>query len=268
MGNNNRPLIFVSNDDGYYAKGLATLIEIVSKYGDVIAVAPESARSGMSHAITIKEPLRLTKIKDQGNIKIYKCSGTPVDCVKLGLDKVVPRKPDIMVSGINHGSNASISVIYSGTMGAAIEACLNGVTSIGFSLLDHSSDADFTPGIEYIDRIFQYVLKNSLPEYTTLNVNVPKLPFDELKGVMVCRQTHGTWKEEFEHRIDPHGHDYYWLTGSFNNFEPNAKDTDEWALANGYVAVVPIKADFTAYHALEHISQLNQENENEAKKIR
>lgn len=254
---NKRPLIFVSNDDGYYAKGLETLIKVVSKYGNVIAVAPESARSGMSHAITIKEPLRLKKLRDEPGIKVYKCNGTPVDCVKLGLNQVVPRKPDIMVSGINHGSNASISVIYSGTMGAAIEACLNGVTSIGFSLLDHSPDADFTATAEYVEKIFKFILDKGLPEYTTLNVNVPNIPLKDIKGMMVCRQTHGTWKEEFEKRTDPHNHDYYWLTGSFNNIEPNAKDTDEWALANNYVAVVPIKADFTAYHVLEHISALN-----------
>ncbi|MFO7864356.1 MAG: 5'/3'-nucleotidase SurE [Salinivirgaceae bacterium] len=261
MENKNRPLIFVSNDDGYYAKGLAVLIDIVSKYGDVIAVTTESARSGMSHAITIKDPLRLKKIKDEPGVEIYKCNGTPVDCVKLGLNQVVPRRPDIMVSGINHGSNASISVIYSGTMGAAIEACLNGITSIGFSLLDHDANADFSVAKKYVENIFKFVLENGLPDYTTLNVNVPKLPESEIKGVRVCRQTHGTWKEKFEKRTDPHNHDYYWLTGSFNNFEPEAKDTDEWALMNNYVAVVPIKADFTAYHALEHITKLNHDND-------
>ncbi len=254
---NKKPLIFVSNDDGYYARGLQKIIEVVSKYGEVIAVAPEHAQSGMSHAITIKEPLRLKKVREGEGVTLYKCNGTPVDCVKLGLNQVVPRQPDIMVSGINHGSNASISVIYSGTMGAAIEACLNGITSIGFSLLDHSAEADFTAAVEYADRIFRYVLENDLPAYTTLNVNVPKIDPEKIKGLRVCRQTHGTWKEKFEKRTDPHNHDYYWLTGSFNNFEPEAKDTDEWALANNYVAVVPIKADFTAYHAIEHVSKLN-----------
>lgn len=257
MKNQSKPLIFVSNDDGFYAHGLQTLIEIVSQYGEVIVVAPEQARSGMSHAITIKEPLRLKKVREGENVTVYKCNGTPVDCVKLGLDQVVPRKPDFMVSGINHGSNASISVIYSGTMGAAIEACLNGITSVGFSLLDHSPDADFTASAHYVDKIFSYILENELPPYTTLNVNVPKGTYDTINGIRVCRQTHGTWKEKFEKRTDPHNHDYYWLSGSFNNFEPEARDTDEWALSNNYVAVVPIKADFTAYHAIEHVIKLN-----------
>lgn len=265
MKNNKQPLIFVSNDDGFYAHGLQKIIDVVSKYGEVIAVAPESARSGMSHAITIKDPLRLKKVREGKGVTIYKCNGTPVDCVKLGLNQVVPRKPDIMVSGINHGSNASISVIYSGTMGAAIEASLNGVTSIGFSLLDHASDADFEASGHYADRVFRYVLEHDLPAYTTLNVNVPKGRPETIKGIRVCRQTHGTWKEDFEKRTDPHNHDYYWLKGSFNNFEPEAKDTDEWALANNYVAVVPIKADFTAYHAIEHVTKLNFEVSEESK---
>lgn len=252
-----RPLIFVSNDDGYYAKGFKTLINIVSKYGDVIAVAPESGASGMSHAITIKEPLRLSKVESYQGVEIYSCNGTPVDCVKLGLNQLTTRKPDYMVSGINHGSNSSISVIYSGTMGAAIEACLNGVPSIGFSLLSHSLDADFEGSAYYAEEIFKKIIKIGLPEYSTLNVNVPNIKLKDIKGTRVCRQAHGIWKEEFEKRTDPHNHNYYWLTGEFNNFEPNAEDTDEWALANNYVSIVPIKADFTAYHVLSHIKELN-----------
>ena len=257
---NERPLIFVSNDDGFYAGGIRALIEVVEKYGDVIAVAPESAESGMSHAITIKRPLRLKQVYSKPGVTMYKCNGTPVDCVKLGLNQVVPRKPDIMVSGINHGSNASISVIYSGTMGAAIEACLNGMPSIGFSLLDHSADANFEAAKHYVDIIFQNILKNGLPEYTSLNVNVPNVPMDKIKGIKVCRQTHGIWKEEFEKRIDPHGGEYYWLTGNFKNFEVGNTETDEWTLANNYVAIVPIHADFTAHQTLDQIkSMFNEE---------
>ena len=256
---NERPLIFVSNDDGYYAGGISALIEVVAKYGDVIAVAPESAESGMSHAITIKKPLRLTQVYSKPGVTMYKCNGTPVDCVKLGLNQVVPRKPDIMVSGINHGSNASISVIYSGTMGAAIEACLNGMPSIGFSLLDHSANANFEAAKHYVDNIFQKILKTGLPEYTSLNVNVPNIPLDKIKGVKVCRQTHGIWKEEFEKRIDPQGGEYYWLTGNFKNFEVGNQETDEWVLANNYVAVVPIHADFTAYQTIEQLKTMCNE---------
>ncbi|HON17746.1 MAG TPA: 5'/3'-nucleotidase SurE [Salinivirgaceae bacterium] len=257
---NHRPLIFVSNDDGFYAGGIRALIEIVEKYGDVIAVAPESAESGMSHAITIKRPLRLKHVYSKPGVEMWKCNGTPVDCVKLGLNQVVPRKPDIMVSGINHGSNASISVIYSGTMGAAIEACLNGIPSIGFSLLDHSADANFEPSKPFVERVFSQILINKLPEYICLNVNIPNVPLEQIRGIKVCRQTHGVWKEEFEKRIDPHGGEYYWLTGNFKNFEVGNPETDEWALENNYVAVVPIHADFTAYQSLNGLRYLQHES--------
>jgi 5'-nucleotidase len=256
---NTRPLIFVSNDDGFYAGGIRALIEVVEKYGDVIAVAPESAESGMSHAITIKRPLRLKHVYSKPGVEMWKCNGTPVDCVKLGLNQLVPRKPDIMVSGINHGSNASISVIYSGTMGAAIEACLNGMPSIGFSLLDHSADANFEPAKHYVDMIFQNILKNGLPEYTSLNVNVPNIPLEQIKGIKVCRQTHGIWKEDFEKRVDPHGGEYFWLTGNFKNFEIGNVDTDEWALENNYVAIVPIHADFTAHQVIDYLKDICHE---------
>ncbi len=255
-----RPLIFVSNDDGFYAPGIRALIEVVEKYGDVIAVAPESAESGMSHAITIKQPLRLKQVYSKPGVSMFKCNGTPVDCVKLGLNQVVPRKPDIMVSGINHGSNASISVIYSGTMGAAIEACLNGMPSIGFSLLDHSPNADFEAAKYYAEIIFRQILKNGLPEYTSLNVNIPKIVLEQIKGIKICRQTHGIWKEEFEKRIDPHGGEYFWLTGNFKNFEKNNSDTDEWALENNYVSVVPIQADFTAHHVIKSLKYIQNNN--------
>lgn len=257
--NGKRPLIFVSNDDGFYAPGIRALIEVVEQYGDIIAVAPESAESGMSHAITIKQPLRVKQVYSKPNVTMYKCDGTPVDCVKLGLNQIVHRKPDIMVSGINHGSNSSISVIYSGTMGAAIEACLNGIPSIGFSLLDHSADAQFDASKHFADIIFRNILEKGLPPYTTLNVNIPKVEQEKIKGIKVCRQTHGIWKEEFEKRTDPHGGEYFWLTGNFNNFEPNNDETDEWALENNFVSIVPIHADFTAHYALSALKYIQNE---------
>ncbi len=241
-----KPLILVSNDDGYNAKGISNLIELVKPYGEVLVVAPEKGESGMSHAITIKRPLRLTKIHEEKDLRIYSCSGTPVDSVKLALNQLLDRKPDILVSGINHGSNASISVIYSGTMGAVIEGCFNGIPSIGFSVCDHDKNADFNLAVKYSKIIFEDVLKNGLPPGICLNVNYPVIDIDKVKGIKVCRQTNGVWKEEFEKRTDPYGENYYWLTGSFRNAEPENTKTDEWALANNYVAVVPVKVDLTA----------------------
>ncbi|HOG20300.1 MAG TPA: 5'/3'-nucleotidase SurE [Salinivirgaceae bacterium] len=257
---NRRPLIFVSNDDGFYAKGLNALIEVVEKYGDIIVVAPESANSGMAHAVTIKYPLQLKQVYSKPGITFYKCNGTPVDCVKLGLSKAVPRKPDIMVSGVNHGSNASISVIYSGTMGAAIEACLNGVPSVGFSLLDHSPDADFEASKYYADIIFRQILENGLAEYTSLNVNIPKAPLMQINGIKVCRQTHGSWRGAFEKCFDPYGGEYYWLAGDLKNLEEGAKDTDLWALENNYVAIVPMQVDFTAHHVIDSLKYIEDSN--------
>ena len=259
MKTNKRPLILVSNDDGVNAKGLKNLIEVVKPYGDILVVAPESAKSGMSHAISFKNPIRLNKIKEYENVKIYSCTGTPVDCVKLALNQVVDRKPDFLVSGINHGSNASISVIYSGTMGAVIEGCLNGIPSVGFSILTHAKDADFSLSRKYSQQIFEKVLKQGLPQGVCLNVNFPVIDIDDLKGFKVCRQARGIWKEEFDKRIDPNNRDYYWLTGNFNNFEPDAEDTDEWALNNNYASIVPINVDFTSYDTIEKLKENNFE---------
>ena len=247
MKTNKRPLILVSNDDGVNAKGLKNLIEVVKPYGDIVVVAPEMSESGMSHAISFKNPIRLNKLKEYENVKIYSCTGTPVDCVKLALNQVVERKPDFLVSGINHGSNASISVIYSGTMGAAIEGCLNGIPSVGFSILSHAKDADFSLSRKYSQQIFEKVLKHGLPQGVCLNINFPVIDIDDLKGIKVCRQARGIWKEEFDKRIDPNNRDYYWLTGNFNNFEPDAEDTDEWALNNNYASIVPINVDFNIF---------------------
>ena len=249
----NKPLILISNDDGVQAKGLHSLIESMKPFGEIVVVAPEKGESGKSHAITISTPVRVRKVSESEDLVIYSCSGTPVDSVKLAINQLLPRKPDFLVSGINHGSNASISVIYSGTMGAAIEGCLNGIPSVGFSVLDHSSDADFSLAEKYIGTIFKNVMENSLPVNVCLNVNFPVVPKNKVKGIRICRQTKGVWKEEYEKRKDPHNHDYYWLTGDFHNFEPQSKDTDEWALANNYIAIVPIHVDLTSYDGIKQI---------------
>ncbi|MDY0254889.1 MAG: 5'/3'-nucleotidase SurE [Tenuifilaceae bacterium] len=264
--NSREPLILISNDDGYRAKGLEALIQMAKPLGRVVVVAPSEGRSGMSHAITIKDPLRIRRQKRTDDVELYSVNGTPVDCIKLAMSQVLKTTPDIILSGINHGSNSSVSVFYSGTMGAAIEGCLYGIPSIGFSLLDFMPDADFTGAVEYGRPIIESVLANGLKRGVCLNVNFPAIPADELKGVRVCRQNMGTWREEFEKRTDPRGIDYYWLTGYFHNEEPEATDTDEYALANGYVSVVPIRADLTDMAEVETLSKsFNLDNTAEVK---
>jgi 5'-nucleotidase len=253
----NTPLILVTNDDGYFAPGLAVLIEMVRPYGEVLVVAPEQGVSGMSHAITIKNPLRTSLIKKEDGLSIYKLNGTPVDCVKMALNQLSERKPDLLVSGINHGSNSSISVIYSGTMGGAIEGALNNIPSIGFSLCSHSMDADFSLVKKYGESVFKEVMQNGLPAYTCLNINFPVINETDFKGIKVCRQAHGVWKEEYEKRIDPHGGEYFWLTGNFSNHENGSTDTDEWALNNNYASIVPVKTDFTNYDSIKTLQKLN-----------
>ena len=248
-----KPLILISNDDGVHAKGLKCLIEAAREFGDVFVVAPEKGESGMSHAITIKNPLRVSKISEEEGLTIYSCSGTPVDSVKLALNKLMDRKPDLLLSGINHGSNASVSVVYSGTLGAAREGCINGIHSIGFSVTDHSKDAEFKGAKKYVSQIIEDVLKNGLDKDTFLNVNVPNIPIDEIKGIKVTSQTNGVWKQEYEERQDPHGGTYYWLTGFFDNYEKGNQETDEWALDNNYVALVPIMINTTEYSAIEKL---------------
>lgn len=260
------PLILISNDDGYRAKGLEALIEMAKPLGRVVVVAPSEGRSGMSHAITIKDPLRIRKQKRTDDVELYSVNGTPVDCIKLAMSEVLKTTPDIILSGVNHGSNSSVSVFYSGTMGAAIEGCLYGIPSIGFSLLDFMPDADFTGAVEYGRPIIESVLANGLKRGVCLNVNFPAIPADEIKGVRVCRQNMGTWREEFDKRTDPRGIDYYWLTGYFHNEEPEATDTDEYALANGYVSVVPIRADLTDMSQVATLAQSLNLNESDAVK--
>ncbi len=248
-------LILVTNDDGVNALGLSVLIEVMRPYGQLVVIAPERARSGMSHAITIQVPLRVEKIREEENVIVYACSGTPVDCIKLAMDQILDRKPDIIVSGINHGSNASINVIYSATMAAAIEGCMNGIPSAGFSLLSHSKRPDFEASKVYVDKVMQSVFENGVPEDICLNVNIPLGKPDQIKGIKVCRQTKGMWVEEFDKRFDPNDQEYYWLTGSFINYEDFAEDTDEYALKNKYVSIVPIHADLTSYSMISHLKK-------------
>ena len=250
-----KPLILVVNDDGINAPGIRKLISIINDFGEVVVVAPDGPQSGKGHAITIESTIRCDKvIIDDGPQTEYSCSGTPVDCVKLAVNKLITRKPDLCVSGINHGSNSSINVIYSGTMSAAVEGASEGIPSIGFSLLDYSHEADFSEGERYIREITQSVLNNSLPDGVCLNVNIPKSVDDKkIKGVKICRQAKANWVEEFDEREDPKGRKYYWLTGKFVNYD-KGDDTDERALENHYISVVPVQFDVTAYHA---ISKLN-----------
>ena len=252
-----RPVILVTNDDGFRAKGIEALIEMAKPFGRVVAVAPREGNSGMSHAITIKTPLRLKRRIQSEDFELYSVDGTPVDCVKLAMNQLFQNPPDLIVSGINHGSNASVSIFYSGTMAATIEGCLYGIPSIGFSLLDYSSSPDFSTAIEYGRNIVSNVLSNGLTKGCCLNVNFPILPANEIKGIKICRQNRGTWREELEKRTDPRGQDYFWLTGYFQNDEPNSTDTDEWALANGYISVVPITVDLTHYQEINRLNKWN-----------
>ncbi len=252
-----KPLILVTNDDGITAPGIAALVEVVSDFGEVVVVAPNSPQSGQGHAITIETPLRLYPSTHFGNgIEAYECSGTPVDCVKLAKSILLKdRKIDLCVSGINHGSNASINIIYSGTMSAAMEASLEGIESIGFSLLDYAQSADFNASKSIVKKVVEYVLKEGIPSGNLLNVNIPKLPESEIKGIKICRQGQARWTEEYTEAIDPRGQKYYWLTGKFVNDDPH-NDSDIHALENGYVSVVPSGHDLTNFEVIEKIKGL------------
>jgi 5'-nucleotidase len=254
-----KPLILISNDDGITSPGISALVETMLELGDVIVVAPDKPQSAMGHAITINEPIRLTKVELFQGVESWQCSGTPVDCVKIAIDKILPRKPDLMVSGINHGSNSSINVIYSGTMSAAVEAAIDGMKSIGFSLCDYSWDADFISAKPYIKQIAEKVLQNDLPYGTLLNVNIPVPADGKIKGIKVCRQAQAKWKEDFDKRTDPFGRTYYWMTGKFVNMD-QGQDTDEWALQNDYISVVPTMFDLTDHQRIGSLNNWGFEN--------
>ncbi len=250
-----RPLIFITNDDGVCARGLEAIVGVARKFGDVVVIAPEVSHSGGAHAITMYNPLYLRTVHKEDGLEVYACSGTPVDCVKMAFDHLlIARKPDLTISGINHGSNSAISVLYSGTMGAAIEASFYGAPSVGFSLTDHSADADFGDSERVAEVIIRKLLEGPVELPLCLNVNIPHE--QEVKGIRVCRQSKGYWKETFVERKDPRGREYFWLTGSLLNDEPNAEDTDEWALCHGYASVVPIQIDLTDHLRLSYLNDL------------
>ncbi|MFL3660270.1 MAG: 5'/3'-nucleotidase SurE [Polaribacter sp.] len=249
-----KPLILVTNDDGITAPGIRALIKIMNKIGDVVVVAPDKAQSGMGHAITIDNVLTCNSITiDDGPQLEYTCSGTPADCVKMAISEILNRKPDLCVSGINHGANASINVIYSGTMSAAVEAGIEGVPAIGFSLLNFKWDADFKASEEYVENITLNALSEGIPEGVVLNVNIPNFKKEEIKGIKICRQANGYWKEDFDKRKSPFGKEYYWLSGEFV-CKDKGQDTDIYALENGYVSIVPVQFDMTAHHMIQKLN--------------
>jgi 5'-nucleotidase len=257
-----KPLILVTNDDGITAPGIRALIAVMSEIGEVIVVAPDKPQSAMGHAITMNNMLYLNRVSaENAVITEYNCSGTPVDCVKMAISEIMHRKPDLCVSGINHGSNSSINVIYSGTMSAAVEAGIEEIPAIGFSLLDHDWNADFEQIKSFVKRIATETLERGLPQGTILNVNFPKLKEKQIKGIKICRQAKANWVEKFDKRQTPQGKDYYWLTGEFVN-QDKGEDTDEWALEHGYISVVPVHFDMTAHQAVQ---ELNTWNLNEKK---
>ncbi len=250
--NNNRPLILISNDDGYTAKGINELINMVRDLGDIIVCAPDSARSGQSRAFSMS-PLLMHKVKEEPGLSIFRCSGTPVDCIKMAYSQLCPRKPDLVLGGINHGDNASTNSHYSGTVGIVIEGAMKGIPSIAFSLCNFNPDANFLPMRDLVQNVVKKVLAEGLPEYTCLNINFPLA--DEVKGVRVCRMAHGRWHKEVEKRTHPAGiMDYYWMTGYYTNDEPEAEDTDAWALAHGYASITPLTVDSTDYKTLENFT--------------
>jgi 5'-nucleotidase len=252
-----RPLLFITNDDGISAKGIRSLIEVAQTFGDVLIIAPDKPQSGMGHAITVNQILRLEKSVLFPDLEAYTCSGTPVDCVKLGIYEVMKRKPDLILSGINHGLNSASNVLYSGTMSAAVEGAMENIPSIGFSLDSFDSNADFSTAKEAVRMVLEYALKNTFPDHVCLNVNIPNVPKEALKGIKVCRQAHAFWEDRFDKRIDQFGNPYYWLTGEFKN-EDHAEDTDLFALNESFVSVVPTQFDLTAYKALENFKKLEQ----------
>ena len=243
-----KPLILITNDDGILSKGISELIDMACTLGNVVVMAPDGPRSAQSNALTMAVPVYYQLERKEPGLEIYKCSGTPTDCVKLALNNVLDRKPDLIFSGINHGSNSGINVIYSGTMGAVFEGCVNEISSVGFSICDHAKDADFSKAKVYFEQIARKVMMEGLPAGVCLNVNAP---MGDIKGVRLSQQTKGYWTEEFENRTSPHGQDYYWLTGYFLNQEPDNEQTDEWALSQGYVSIVPTRVDMTDYEAIK-----------------
>ncbi len=250
-----KPLILVTNDDGITSKGIKVLVEVMAEIGEVVVVAPDSPQSGMGHAITVGNTLRLSETKTFNGIKSYQCSGTPVDCVKLAKHFVLKdRKPDLLVSGVNHGPNTSISVVYSGTMAAALEAAIDDIPAIGYSVCDYSPAAKFEHVSAYLDQISRQVLESGLPQGVALNVNFPAAVQGTIRGIKICRQANARWKEAFDERIDPYGERYFWMAGDFINLDDQF-DNDIWAISNNYVSVVPTQFDMTAHHTIQALKK-------------
>lgn len=247
-----RPLILITNDDGITAKGIEVLVETMKEFGDIVVVAPDSAQSGMGHAITVNHPLRIFKSKAFTGVEAYATSGTPVDCVKIGIYEILKKMPDLLVSGINHGANYSTNVLYSGTMSAAVEGAMQNIPSIGFSLCDHGADADFTAAKEIVKEVTALVLRNNFPPHICLNVNIPNLPTEEIKGIQFCKQAAAFWDDRLDNRIDPFGNSYYWLTGKFQEIEVE-KDTDLHYINLGYATIVPTQFDMTAHAVINDL---------------
>lgn len=253
-----KPLFLVSNDDGYFSPGISILTQIARKYGDVVVVAPDSPQSGQSSALTVEIPIRAKLLEEETGYKVYSCSGRPADCVKLALNELLPKRPDFILSGINHGANSSVNVLYSGTMGIALEGAVIGVPAIGFSVSSHAFDFDFSGVKPFFEQILKEALETGIPDGTCFNVNAPD---GEIKGVKVCRQSKGRWEAEFINNKDPRGNDYYWLTGSYINAEPEAEDTDIFALKHGYISIVPTRCDMTDYDMMKTMNEKYQELE-------
>ena len=249
---NNKPLILITNDDGIHAPGLRKLISLMRPLGEIVVIASEHVMSGMAHAVTIQTPLRAKLIKEEDSYKEYITNGTPTDNIKLGKHELMERQPDLVVSGINHGSNASINIIYSGTMAAVLEATIDGIPGIGFSLMDYDSDADFSHLDESILKITRQVLSEGMPSEIGLNVNFPRISDQLLKGIKVCKQAKARWVEDYDARKDPFGRNYYWMSGKFENGDPSS-DTDQKILEDNYVSVVPVHVDFTAHKYVEKL---------------
>jgi 5'-nucleotidase len=253
---NSKPLILISNDDGYHAKGINCLIEWVRDFGDVIVCAPERARSGFACAFSATTPLTMKLRRKMEGVEVWSCSGTPVDCVKMALEELCPRKPDLVIGGINHGDNASVNTHYSGTMGVTMEGCMKYIPSVAFSLCDHRDDADFEPLRPYVRKMVQRVLNEGLPQGVCLNINFPLV--NAFRGVKVCRMAKGTWSSEVTRCRHPRSYDYWWMVGTYTNDEPEAVDTDNWALSNGYIAITPTQIDVTAYEMLDKMKDWEQ----------
>ena len=255
---NDTPLILVTNDDGVSAKGIRCLVDCIGREADVVIAAPALPQSGKSSALTVGAPLHINEHDDYHGARVFSITGTPVDCVKLAMHSILPKKPDMVLSGINHGSNAGVSVTYSGTMGAVLEGCMNGIPSIGFSLLHHSLKADFSMCAKYVTDIIEKTFAHPLPYWVSLNVNMPSLVVP--KGVKVCRAARGHWSEEYKRYLDPSGNPFYWLTGRFVNAEPEATDTDEYWLQQSYISVVPVTPEQTIADAIAPFAEIYEEN--------